>query len=217
MRARPRPMSTASASASCSSTRRTTSSPTRCSSRAPWTIRRSTCGGREALELSASAIILVHNHPSGDPTPSRADIDMTKLIVEAARPLGVVVHDHIVVGARARQLQGAAPERMRRIDHRPKVTPRQAGQPGQTAGKARHDKDEARQSPILGSGPAGYTAAIYAARDAQALADPRNSAGRTADDHDRTSRTIRALPTSSRAPGSWSRCRRRPSTSAPRR
>jgi DNA repair protein RadC len=53
---------------------------------------------KRALELSASAIILVHNHPSGDPTPSRADIDMTKLIVEAARPLGVVVHDHIVVG-----------------------------------------------------------------------------------------------------------------------
>ena len=54
---------------------------------------------KRALELS-SAIILVHNHPSGDPTPSRADIDMTKLIVEAARPLGVVVHDHIVVGAK---------------------------------------------------------------------------------------------------------------------
>jgi DNA repair protein RadC len=53
---------------------------------------------KRALELSASAIILVHNHPSGDPTPSRADIDMTRQIVEAARPLGVVVHDHIIVG-----------------------------------------------------------------------------------------------------------------------
>jgi DNA repair protein RadC len=53
---------------------------------------------KRALELSASAIILVHNHPSGDPTPSRADIDMTRLIVEAARPLGVVIHDHIIVG-----------------------------------------------------------------------------------------------------------------------
>ena len=53
---------------------------------------------KRALELSASALILVHNHPSGDPTPSRADIDMTKLIVEAARPLGVVIHDHIIVG-----------------------------------------------------------------------------------------------------------------------
>jgi DNA repair protein RadC len=53
---------------------------------------------KRALELSASAIVLVHNHPSGDPTPSRADIDMTKLIVDAARPLGVVVHDHIIVG-----------------------------------------------------------------------------------------------------------------------
>jgi DNA repair protein RadC len=54
---------------------------------------------KRALELTASAIILVHNHPSGDPTPSRADIDMTRLIVEAARPLGVVVHDHVIVGA----------------------------------------------------------------------------------------------------------------------
>jgi DNA repair protein RadC len=53
---------------------------------------------KRALELSASAIILVHNHPSGDPTPSRADIDMTNQIVSAAKPLGVVVHDHIIVG-----------------------------------------------------------------------------------------------------------------------
>jgi DNA repair protein RadC len=53
---------------------------------------------RRALEVSASAIILVHNHPSGDPTPSRADIQMTKQIVEAARSLGVEVHDHLIVG-----------------------------------------------------------------------------------------------------------------------
>lgn len=53
---------------------------------------------KRALELSASAIILVHNHPSGDPTPSRADIDMTKEIVEAGRVLGIEVHDHLVVG-----------------------------------------------------------------------------------------------------------------------
>lgn len=53
---------------------------------------------KRALELSATAIILVHNHPSGDPTPSRADIDMTKMIIDAAKPLGVVVHDHIIVG-----------------------------------------------------------------------------------------------------------------------
>ena len=53
---------------------------------------------RRALELSATAIILVHNHPSGDPTPSRADIDMTRLIVETARPLGISVHDHIIIG-----------------------------------------------------------------------------------------------------------------------
>jgi DNA repair protein RadC len=53
---------------------------------------------KRALELSASAIVLVHNHPSGDPAPSRADIDMTNQIVAAARPLGIAVHDHLVVG-----------------------------------------------------------------------------------------------------------------------
>ncbi|MGV1015370.1 MAG: RadC family protein [Methyloceanibacter sp.] len=53
---------------------------------------------KRALELSATAIVLVHNHPSGDPTPSRADIEMTKQIVVAAKPLGVMVHDHIIVG-----------------------------------------------------------------------------------------------------------------------
>ena len=53
---------------------------------------------KRALELSATAIILVHNHPSGDTTPSKADIDMTKLIIEAAKPLGVTVHDHVIVG-----------------------------------------------------------------------------------------------------------------------
>jgi DNA repair protein RadC len=53
---------------------------------------------KRALELSATAIILVHNHPSGDPTPSQADIQMTKQIVEIAKPLGISVHDHIIVG-----------------------------------------------------------------------------------------------------------------------
>ena len=53
---------------------------------------------RRALELSASAIILVHNHPSGDPTPSAADIDMTRQVVEAGRVLKIAVHDHLVVG-----------------------------------------------------------------------------------------------------------------------
>lgn len=53
---------------------------------------------KRALELSSTAIILVHNHPSGDPTPSRADIEMTRQIVEAARNLGITVHDHIIVG-----------------------------------------------------------------------------------------------------------------------
>jgi DNA repair protein RadC len=53
---------------------------------------------RRALELSATAIILVHNHPSGDPTPSQADIRMTQDIVAIGRPLGVLVHDHVIVG-----------------------------------------------------------------------------------------------------------------------
>jgi DNA repair protein RadC len=56
---------------------------------------------RRALELSATAIVLVHNHPSGDPTPSRADIEMTRLIVETAKPLGISVHDHIIIGKTA--------------------------------------------------------------------------------------------------------------------
>jgi DNA repair protein RadC len=53
---------------------------------------------KRALELSSTAIILVHNHPSGDPTPSSADIKMTKEIVEAAKALKVEVHDHLVIG-----------------------------------------------------------------------------------------------------------------------
>ena len=53
---------------------------------------------KRALELSASAIILVHNHPSGDPTPSKADIAMTREVVTAARTLGIAVHDHLVIG-----------------------------------------------------------------------------------------------------------------------
>jgi DNA repair protein RadC len=53
---------------------------------------------KRALELQASALILVHNHPSGDPTPSTADIAVTKDIVKAAQPLGVTVHDHLIIG-----------------------------------------------------------------------------------------------------------------------
>jgi DNA repair protein RadC len=53
---------------------------------------------KRALELSATALILVHNHPSGDPTPSHADIEMTQTIIKVAGPLGIAVHDHIVVG-----------------------------------------------------------------------------------------------------------------------
>ena len=52
---------------------------------------------KRALDLSATAIVMVHNHPSGDPTPSRADIDMTKQVADAAEPLGISLHDHIIV------------------------------------------------------------------------------------------------------------------------
>jgi DNA repair protein RadC len=53
---------------------------------------------KRALELSATAIILVHNHPSGDPTPSMADVDMTKKIISAGEKLNVIIHDHIIIG-----------------------------------------------------------------------------------------------------------------------
>ncbi|MEO1200315.1 MAG: DNA repair protein RadC [Pseudomonadota bacterium] len=53
---------------------------------------------KRALELSSTALILVHNHPSGDPTPSQADIKMTKTIAEIAEPMGIALHDHIIVG-----------------------------------------------------------------------------------------------------------------------
>ena len=52
---------------------------------------------KRALELSSTALILVHNHPSGDPAPSRADIDMTRTIVSTAKPLGILVHDHLII------------------------------------------------------------------------------------------------------------------------
>ena len=53
---------------------------------------------RRALELGASALIIVHNHPSGDPTPSQEDINLTLKIQEAAKPLGIKVHDHLIIG-----------------------------------------------------------------------------------------------------------------------
>lgn len=53
---------------------------------------------KRALEVSATAVILVHNHPSGDPTASQADIAMTRQIIEAGKPLGILVHDHIIIG-----------------------------------------------------------------------------------------------------------------------
>lgn len=52
-----------------------------------------------ALHLGSAALILVHNHPSGDPSPSRADIEVTRKIVEAGKPLGITVHDHIIIGS----------------------------------------------------------------------------------------------------------------------
>jgi len=58
------------------------------------------CLSQNAFGFNAisSERMLVHNHPSGDPTPSPADIDMTRMIVAAAKPLGVTIHDHIIVG-----------------------------------------------------------------------------------------------------------------------
>jgi len=55
---------------------------------------------RRALDLGASALILVHNHPSGDPSPSREDIETTRRVVEAGKALGIAIHDHIVIGRR---------------------------------------------------------------------------------------------------------------------
>lgn len=53
---------------------------------------------KKALEIDASAMILIHNHPSGDPTPSKSDLTMTKQIVEAAGFMGLTVHDHLIIG-----------------------------------------------------------------------------------------------------------------------
>ncbi len=52
---------------------------------------------KRALELGASALILAHNHPSGDPTPSKADIDMTRRLSEAAHPFNIRIHDHLII------------------------------------------------------------------------------------------------------------------------
>ena len=54
---------------------------------------------RRAIDLGSSAIILVHNHPSGDPAPSRADIDLTRQVAEAGKRLNITLHDHIIMGA----------------------------------------------------------------------------------------------------------------------
>lgn len=55
---------------------------------------------KRALEVNASALIMVHNHPSGDPTPSKADIEMTRAVRDTLRPLGITLHDHLVIGRR---------------------------------------------------------------------------------------------------------------------
>jgi len=55
---------------------------------------------KRALEIGASSLILVHNHPSGDVNPSKADVDVTKQIIDAARPLGIEVHDHLIIGSK---------------------------------------------------------------------------------------------------------------------
>jgi DNA repair protein RadC len=55
---------------------------------------------KRALELGASSLILAHNHPSGDVNPSKMDVDITKQIIAAARPLGIEVHDHLIIGAK---------------------------------------------------------------------------------------------------------------------
>ncbi len=55
---------------------------------------------KRALELGAASMILIHNHPSGDVNPSKADIDVTRQIIDAARPLGIEVHDHVIISAR---------------------------------------------------------------------------------------------------------------------
>ena len=53
---------------------------------------------RRGLDIGATALILVHNHPSGNPEPSRADIQITHRIADAGRLLGIIVHDHVIVG-----------------------------------------------------------------------------------------------------------------------
>jgi DNA repair protein RadC len=53
---------------------------------------------RRAIELGATALILAHNHPTGDSTPSHADIEMTKLVIESCKVIGIAVHDHVIIG-----------------------------------------------------------------------------------------------------------------------
>jgi DNA repair protein RadC len=56
---------------------------------------------KRAIDLGSAAIIFVHNHPTGDPSPSRTDIELTRNVIDAGKRLGIAVHDHIVIGTRA--------------------------------------------------------------------------------------------------------------------
>jgi DNA repair protein RadC len=58
---------------------------------------------KRALELGASALIIVHNHPSGDPTPSRGDIEMTQQVKDALDKIGIALHDHVVIGRKGHE------------------------------------------------------------------------------------------------------------------
>ena len=69
---------------------------------------------KRSLELGATALILVHNHPSGDPSPSTADVQMTRQIIDVAKPLGITVHDHIIIGKSGARLDEGAAADLRR-------------------------------------------------------------------------------------------------------
>ena len=99
---------------------------------------------KRALELQASALILVHNHPSGDPTPSKADIAVTQDIKKAAAPLGVVLHDHVIIARNHRTQEHNrrdAQERLSELIRRALIAPkpRKATKPTRAARARRLD------------------------------------------------------------------------------
>lgn len=119
---------------------------------------------RRAIELDAAAMILVHNHPSGDPTPSPNDEAVTDRLVELGRSLGVDIDEHIVVAAAAHRFILAGRNRRMRRDHRP-FELRSSGPPREP------DNDESRQGAATGT-------ADDPARGAAALANARRTARR---------------------------------------